>query len=195
MPGTACSKQFKEIPMSRIPVLEPARAQRNVKDLLAAVNKSLGLTPNVFRVAAQSSAALAGLIGLNSALAGGGLGAKTRESIALVVAQANACDYCLSAHTALGRAAGLSDADIAQARDGKAADPKAAAAVRFARSVVETRGGVSDADLASVRQAGFGDGDIVEIVANVVSNIFTNYINRVAATDIDFPVVNAREAA
>jgi len=111
--------------MSRIPALDPAAVQGKAKDLLDAVQKALGVTPNMFRVAAHSPAALEGLLGLNAAVNHGALAAKVREQVALAVAENNSCDYCLSAHTFLGRHAGLSDADIVQARQGRAGDPKA----------------------------------------------------------------------
>jgi uncharacterized peroxidase-related enzyme len=177
--------------MSRIPAIDPAAAQGKAKDLLDAVHKALGVTPNMFRVAAQSPAALEGLIGLNGAVQRGKLGPKVREQIALALAESNGCDYCLSAHSYLGKHAGLSDADLAQARQARAADPKAAAALRFAAKLVEHRGHVTDSDFAEVRRAGFADGEIVEIVAATVLNIFTNYLNIAADTDIDFPVVRA----
>jgi uncharacterized peroxidase-related enzyme len=177
--------------MSRIPALDPAAAQGKAKDLLDAVEKSLGITPNMFRVAAQSPAALEGLLGLNGAVAHGTLGPKVREQIALAVAENNRCDYCLSAHTFLGEHAGLSDADVARARQGRAADLKTDAAVRFAQSLLESHGHPSDAELAAARQAGFSDGEIVEVVAITALNVFTNYLNRVAETDIDFPVVRS----
>ena len=177
--------------MSRIPALDPTVMQGKARDLLDAVQKSLGAIPNMFRVAAQSSAALEGLLSLNGAVAHGTLGPKVREQIALAVAESNHCDYCLSAHTVLGKHAGLNEADVARARQGRAADLKAAAAVRFAQSLLESHGHPSDAELAAARQAGFSDGEIVEIVAITALNVFTNYLNRVAETDIDFPMVRS----
>ena len=180
--------------MSRIPAVSLPAPDPKAQGLLDAVHGALGVTPNLFRVAAQSPAALDALVGLNGALGHGKLKAKARESIALAVAEANACDYCLSAHTALGKGAGLSDADIAAAREARSSDAKIAAIVRFARTVVETRGRATDSDLAAVRGAGLSDGEIVEVVANVVVNLFTNYLNHVAGTEIDFPVVRAGHA-
>jgi len=181
--------------MSRIQPVDPAVAKGKAKDLLDAVQKALGLVPNLYRVAAQSPAALAGLVGLNGALAQGVLGAKLRARIALGVAERNGCDYCLSAHTVLGKGAGLDDADMAQARDGRATDPKTDAALRFAVGIVERRGQTSDAELATLRQAGYNDAEIVEIVSVTVLNILTNYLNHVAATEIDFPIVRTRVPA
>lgn len=181
--------------MSRIPAVNPSTITAGkVRELLAGVQKSLGAVPNLYRVVAQSPAALEGVLGLTGALARGRLGARLREQIALTVAQANGCDYCLSAHTALGKGLRLSDAELASARQGRASDPRDEAALRFAERVVERRGRVSDADLAEVRRAGYDDGQIVELVANAVLNVFTNYLNQVAGTEIDFPVVRAGEA-
>jgi uncharacterized peroxidase-related enzyme len=180
--------------MSRIPPVDPATAQGKVKDLLGAVQQALGVTPNLFRVTAQSPAALEGLLGLNGALQRSKLSAKLREQIALRVAEKNRCDYCLSAHSVLGKHAGLAEDDIAAAREARAGDARTTAALHFVSAVLAQAGGVSDAELASIRHAGFGDGEIVEIVTVTVLNILTNYLNRVAATDIDFPVVRARVA-
>jgi uncharacterized peroxidase-related enzyme len=181
--------------MSRIQPVDPATAKGKAKELLDAVQKGLGLTPNLYRVVAQSPAALDGLLGLTGALAQGALGAKLREQIALGVAERNGCDYCLSAHSVLGKGAGLGDAEIAQARDSRAADPKTQAALRFAAGIVERRGQTTDTELATLRQAGYGDAEIVEIVSVTVLNILTNYLNHVAATEIDFPIVRTKVAA
>lgn len=175
--------------MSRIPALDPASGK--AQELLAAVAAKLGATPNLFKVAAHSPAALEGLLSLNGALGSGVLPGRTRESLAIAVAEVNGCDYCLSAHSLLGKGAGLSDADITLARAGRAADGKAEAALAFARAVVAQRGKVGDADLAAARAAGLDDGALVEVVAHVAMNIFTNYLNNVAETEIDFPVVRS----
>jgi uncharacterized peroxidase-related enzyme len=178
--------------MTRIPPVDPAVTAGKVRELLASVQKSLGATPNLYRVIAQSPSALEGVLGLTGALARGRLGPRLREQIALTVAEANACDYCLSAHTALGRGLRLSDTELALARQARASEPRDEAALRFAARVIERRGRLDDADLAEVRRAGFDDGQVVEIVANTVLNVFTNYLNQVAETEIDFPVVRAR---
>lgn len=155
-----------------------------------------GKVPNLIRVIANSPAALSGYVGLNGALKDGDIDAATRERIALATAEFDGCAYCLSAHTYLGRnVARLDDTEIAANRSGRSNDPQADAALRFARAVLETRGHVADADLAAVRAAGFGEGEIVEIVLHVVANILTNYVNEVAQTAIDFPQVAPRRAA
>jgi uncharacterized peroxidase-related enzyme len=161
--------------------------------LLEAVNKQIGSVPNLFRVVGNSPAALEGYLGLNGALGKGKLEAKTRERIALAVAELNGCDYCLSAHAYLGKnLAKLDDAEILANREGGSSDPKADAALRFAAKVVVARGHVTDADVAAVKAAGYDDAQVMEIVAHVALNTLTNYVNEVAKTEIDFPVVNHR---
>jgi uncharacterized peroxidase-related enzyme len=166
------------------------------RPLLEAVKKLLGTVPNLFRMVSNSPAALEGYVGLLGALSKGALPAATHERIALAVADANGCGYCLSAHSWLGKnVAKLQDAEMAANRAGASLDPQAAAAVRFARQVMESRGHVSDAELRAVRDAGYTDAQVIEIVQHVALNTWTNYINSVANTAIDFPVVAARKAA
>ncbi len=170
----------------------PAAAQ----PLLAGVKAKLGSVPNLFRLLAVSPAALEGYLGLSGALGKGSLDVRTRERIALAVAEFNGCGYCTSAHAFIGKnMAGLTDAEIAANRNGSSTDDRAAAAVRFAVRVVEARGQVSDADVASIRLAGYSDAEVVEIVLHVALNTLTNYVNEVAETTIDFPAVKARDAA
>ena len=182
--------------MSRLPTpasieASPAASQ----PLLQAVKKQLGVVPNLFRLVGNSSAALEGYLGLNGALAKGALEAATRERIALAVAEINGCDYCLSAHSYLGKnLTKLSDAEIAINRNGGSTDPKADAAVRFAVKLVNARGHVSDADIGAVKGAGYTDAQVIEIVLHVALNTLTNYVNEVAKTEIDFPVVTAKAA-
>ncbi|QND68517.1 peroxidase-related enzyme [Mesorhizobium loti] len=170
----------------------PAAAQ----PMLQAVEKQLGVVPNLFRMVANSPAALEGYLGMSGALAKGRLPAPTRERIALAVAEINGCSYCLSAHSYLGKnLAKLDEAEMIANRHGGSTDPKAAAAVRFAAKVAQSRGHVGDEDLFAVRLAGYDDGQIIEIVQHVALNVWTNYINEVARTEIDFPAVSARDAA
>lgn len=177
--------------MSRLTIPTRENAPVNAQPLLNAVEKQLGIVPNLFRLVAQSPAALEGYLGLNAAL-GRTLDAKTRERIAITVAEANGCDYCLSAHTYLGlNLAKIDETEIALNRAGRSGDAKADAAVVFARQVIAVRGKVSDADISAVRLAGFTEAQVIEIVASVALNVLTNYINNVAETDIDFPVVLA----
>lgn len=165
------------------------------KPILDAVHKQLGVVPNMFRLIASSPAALQGFAANNVALTKT-LDVKTRERIALAVAQVNGCDYCLSAHSYLGlNLAKISPEEVALNRQGRSSDARADAAVRFAAKIVRERGRVTDADIGSVRDAGLSDGQIIEIIAVAVENVFTNLLNIVAKTEIDFPIVLAAEAA
>jgi uncharacterized peroxidase-related enzyme len=179
--------------MSRlaIPALDDVPAAS--KPILDAVNQQLGVVPNMFRLLATSPAVLQGFVANNGAL-GKTLDLKTRERIALAVAQVNGCDYCLSAHSYLGlNMAKITPEEIALNRKGQSGDGKADAAVAFAAKVVRERGHVSAEDVQAVRDAGYADTQIVEIVAVTAENIFTNILNVVAEVDIDFPVVRATE--
>jgi uncharacterized peroxidase-related enzyme len=181
--------------MSRIAIPTREAAPEAAQPLLAAVEKQLGAVPNLFRLLSLSPAALQGYLSLNGALTRA-LDVKTRERIALAVAEVNGCHYCLSAHTYLGlNLVKLDAAEIALNRQGRSSDPKADAAVAFAARIARNRGRVSDADVAAVRDAGYSDAQIVEIVALVAENVFTNFLNNVADTAIDFPVVEAAIAA
>ncbi len=136
-----------------------------------------------------------GYLGFSGALAAGVLSAKLREQIALAVGERNGCDYCVAAHSMMGKGAGLDPREITDARKGVSADPKANAALQFATAIVDGRGHVADEDLAAVREAGFDDPEITEIVTNVGFNIFTNYFNHVAEPVVDFPKVEPIETA
>jgi uncharacterized peroxidase-related enzyme len=182
-------KHYETNNMNRITQIEPAGATGKTKQLLDAVQTKLGLVPNLARVLANAPAALEGYISFSGALAGGSLNAKVREQISLTVAESNLCGYCLSAHTFIGGKVGLSAQEIADARHATAANAKSDAILKLARSIIVQRGEISDADLHPARAAGLTDGEIVETVANVALNIFTNYINHVAGTVIDFPEV------
>jgi uncharacterized peroxidase-related enzyme len=161
--------------------------------LLESVKKSLGSAPNLFRVMGVSTPTLEGYLGLYGALSKGELEAPTRERIALAISELNGCDYCLSAHTYLGKnLAKLDDAEMAANREGGSKDAKADAAVRFAAKVWRAKGSVSDGDLQAVRAAGFSEAQALEIVMHVVLTTLTNYVNEVAKTEIDFPLVQHR---
>lgn len=160
------------------------------RPFLAAVQKQIGFVPNLFRTVASSPAALEGYLGLSAALAKGSLPAATRERIALAVAAINGCDYCLAAHSYIGaNLAKLDSAEIAANRAGFSNDPKADAAVRFASKVARERGHVDDDALRLVKIAGYGEAEIIEIVLHVALNTWTNYLNTVAETVVDFPPV------
>ena len=185
-----------ETTVSRITIPTVEQAPDASKPLLAAVKQQLGVVPNLMKVVGNSPAALEGYLALNGALAKGKIDVKLRERIALAVAEYNGCYNCLLAHDYLGRnIAKLGQDELDAARDGRSSDPRADSALRFARRVAESRGRVSDADLAAVRLAGFDEAGVIEIVVNVALNVLTNYVNNVAATDIDFPKVHAKLAA
>jgi uncharacterized peroxidase-related enzyme len=173
--------------MSRIPTIDTNQATGKSRELLDGVQAKLGMTPNVMRVMANSPAVLDAYLQFSGALGRGELSAKTREQIALTVAQANSCDYCLSAHSAIGKSVGLTSEQIRDARLGTAVDSKSAAILKFSSQLVEKRGLVTDADLKAVRDAGASDAEITEVVAGTALNLFTNYVNHVAETEVDFP--------
>jgi uncharacterized peroxidase-related enzyme len=178
--------------MARLTVVNPDKAVAPAKNLLAAVQKKLGLVPNMTRGMAANPVVLEGYLALAGALSRGKLGARLGELVALTVAEANGCDYCLSAHTAIGGGLRIDAGELDAARDARSSSPATAAALNFARRVVDTRGHVSDNDIEAVRAAGYDDAAIGELVALVALNAFTNYFNSVAATEVDFPRVAAR---
>jgi uncharacterized peroxidase-related enzyme len=174
--------------MSRIAIPTVEQSPAASQPLLAAVFQQLGVVPNLMKMVGNSPAALEGYLALSGALSKGVLNAPLRERLALATAQFNGCDYCLAAHSYLGKnLAKLSDAEITAARRAGSSDASADAALRFAHRVAAERGHVNGADLAAVRAAGFDDAAVVEIVVNVALNVLTNYINNVAETEIDFP--------
>lgn len=181
--------------MPRINVVTHETANADQKALLDAIQSQLGVVPNFLKVFANSPDALRAFLGLHGIANAGALDALTRERIALALAQQNACQYCLSAHTAIGRKTGLDDAEIEANRAGSSRDAKAAAAIRFARALVAHSGEVTSSELADVRNAGYGDAEIVEIITHVGMNILTNILGKASRVDIDFPKVELRVAA
>ncbi len=181
--------------MARMTQISDAAAAPEAAALFTAIRGKIGMVPNLYRVAANQPKALAAMLGLNEILAGGAFDARTREAIALAVAGANGCDYCASAHAAISAGLKVAPAMIEAHLRGRSDEPRTAAILRLATAIVGARGKVADSDLADARKAGLTEADIVETVANVVANIFTNYLNHVAVTDIDFPVVSAGKAA
>ena len=177
--------------MSRISPIDRNTSSDSLRRTFDAVQKQLGVVPNMMRTMAQSPSVLQGYLALGDSLRKGALPAALQERIALVVAETNECDYCLSAHTVLGRGAGLSDDQILASREARDADVKVGAALQFARAIVERRGAVSDQEFARARTAGLTDGEIAEVIAHVALNVFTNYFNRAVQTEIDFPKVTA----
>jgi uncharacterized peroxidase-related enzyme len=181
--------------MPRVNPVDPASAEGRAKELLDAVKASLGATPNMTTTMARS-AVLEGWLGLNGALHKGSISTADGERIAIAVAQANECSYCLSAHTYLGtNVPRLDGAEIDRARSFASADPKSAAVLAFAEAVLRATGGVSDADVEAARQAGLTDAELGDIVGHVAVNVLTNLFNRTFAVDVDFPVVEPRQHA
>jgi len=181
--------------MARIAPIELEEASPKTGAALDVVQKRLGMVPAMMRTMARSSAVLDGYLNLNAALSRTTLPTSLREQIALTVSEINGCEYCLAAHTALGRMAGLSVDEITDSRRGVSTDRRTETVLRFARSIVEQRGRVDDAEVSRVRAAGLSEGEVAEIVALVALSIFTNYFNLVAGTELDFPAADALEAA
>jgi len=181
--------------MPRIKPVDPASATGDAKTLLDGVRAGIGVVPNIFATMARAPKALEGFLALNSALGKGLLPASLREQIALAVAGENSCDYCASAHTAVGKGTGLGAEELARNLQGRSEDARVEAALVFARKVVAERGWVAESDIQALRDAGFGDGEVVEIVTHIGVNLFTNYFNHIAGTEIDFPVVRATTEA
>ncbi|MER6434425.1 carboxymuconolactone decarboxylase family protein [Streptomyces sp900105245] len=175
--------------MPRLSLVDTTTASPQAKTLLNKVENALGVTPNMMRAMAVSSAVLDAYLSFSGSLSKGALSGAVREQIALVTAVENHCEYCYAAHHVLGERAGVSTEDLKTAGSAQASDPKVESALQFAKTVIETRGFVSDEALDAVRAAGHSDGEIGEIVANIALNIFTNYFNSVARTEIDFPAV------
>jgi uncharacterized peroxidase-related enzyme len=178
---------------NRIAPVDPQHVTGKTRGLLDQVCAKIGLVPNLFRVLANAPVALEGYMNFSAALAGGTLNDRIREQIALAVAESNLCDYCRSAHTFLGEKAGLTPDEITNAIRASSADPQINAILKLARAIVVQRGEVRDSDLQQARAAGLTDGEVVETVANVALNIFTNYVNHVARTVVDFPQVTFGE--
>ena len=181
--------------MTRVQLIDPANTTAGRAASLAQIQAAFGATPNMFRAVANSPAALASMWGAFGALGKGTIGARLGEQIAVAVAELNRCDYCLAAHTALGKGAGLSAQELAAAQGAKSGDPKTAAALAFASEVVKLRGQVGADAVARLRDAGYGDEQIVEILAHVALNIFTNYVNVVFDVPLDFAPVPLLAAA
>ncbi|WP_034060718.1 carboxymuconolactone decarboxylase family protein [Lacinutrix jangbogonensis] len=180
---------------TRIKTLNPATATGKAKELFNAVQKKLGFIPNLIKVFGNSPATLQTYLSLGELTASGEFTNKYREQLALAIAETNSCNYCLSAHTAIGKMNGLTDEQTEQSRQGLANDQKAQAGLQFAQAVTANRGQVSTEAIGDVKAAGFNDGEILEIVLNVVSNTLTNYVNHLAKTEVDFPSVEAGKYA
>ena len=178
--------------MSRIAAVVSSNVDAKVATTLSQVKASVGMVPNLFATLGHSPVALEGYLSLSKTLSRGRLSARQRDILALVVGQQNECQYCLSAHTASAKAAGVSEADALKARGGDGEDPFERALASFAKKIVRQRGHVADEDIENARKAGIDDGLMMEVVANVALNTLTNYANELAGTEIDFPVVKVK---
>ena len=173
--------------MPRIQPIDRTMAPAGTQRLLAGAETKLGMLPNMIATMAQSPAVARAYLSFAQALSGGVLPAQLREQIALAVGQVNRCGYCVAAHSAIGSSIGLSEDELRDARTATSPDRKTEAALQFARRIVDKQGFVSDDDIHEIRNAGYGDSEIAEITGHVVLNLFTNYFNHVARTDVDFP--------
>lgn len=177
--------------MTKQRINEPGAAAMNeeTKGLLEAVKNKFGMVPNTFKVMANSNSVLKGLLMLDESMGAGKLPFETRNEISIAVSELNKCPYCLSAFTAIGKGAGVSEKELHSCRLAFSENPKIDSALKFAKKILEKRGGVSNDDVEMVRSAGYSDAEMLEIVGNVVLYTFFNYINLVASTEVDFPLV------
>lgn len=175
--------------MPRISAVTLNNADATIAATLNGVKAKIGMIPNLFATFALAPAALNGYLAFSDSLSKGRLNARQREVVALAVSQVNSCQYCLSAHTMLGKGAGMSEACTLDARHGKASDPLENAIAAFAVKVARQHGMVSDDELNAAKKSGLDDALIVEVIANVAFTVLTNYTNNVAKTDVDFPIV------
>lgn len=174
---------------ARIPILDPAAAEGQARELFNVIKSKFGMVPNDLKTMGQAPAVLDGYLSLNSSLAKGNLTKAQREQIALAVSQENGCEYCLAVHSLTAKLAGLTPDQVAAARRGKSTDRKAQAVLNLAHNILQRHGKVSDSQLAEARAAGLTDAEVVEVVGNVAVMTLTNFLNNVAQPDIDFPRV------
>lgn len=173
--------------MQRLNSVNPEAAKGRTQELLNTVNEAFGTIPNTAQVMANSPAVLESFLSFSSAMGGAKIGEKLHNQLKLNTSEANSCNYCTSILCAVAPSSGLSADDILAGRTGKSEDHRTEAALKFAESILENRGKVSDQEITKVREAGFDDAEIVEIVASVVLGCFTNFLNNVADTELDVP--------
>jgi alkylhydroperoxidase family enzyme len=173
--------------MQRLNSVNPQVTQGRTKELLETVQQAFGVVPNTAKVMANSPAVLESFLAFSAVMGGAKIGTKLHNQVKLTTSETNSCDYCTSILSAVAPSAGLSPADILAGRTGESEDRRTKAALTFAHAVLESRGKVGDEQLAAVREAGYVDAEIVEIVASVVLGCFTNFLNNVADTELDVP--------
>ena len=174
---------------TRINPIKLSEAQGETKLMLNNIQAAFGTVPNIFRVLANSETSLSALLGFNGTLSSGKLDRQIAERIAILTAVENGCDYCHAAHSHIAKSVGVTEEEIKLSRTANSSDPKVEAALKFARSIVVNKGKVSDEEFANLKNQGFSDGEILEIVANVALNFYTNFINNITKPEIDFPKV------
>lgn len=177
--------------MARLNVVTPAQATGQTKALYDAIQGAIGMVPNIYQGLGNSPTALEGALHTDGLLKKGQLGGAEIEAIKLAVSQAYGCNYCLAAHTLLGKKAGLSDADALAVRRGNVQQPRLAALVKFVNAAIRPEARIADADLAAIRAVGYSDAQIAEIVQTIAQTVYTNLFNRVHQTPVDFPAAPA----
>ncbi len=176
--------------MARMNLVEHEQATGRTREALDKMKKKTGQIKNIVKLMANSHVGLEAYMKLNEVLASGSLDTPTRERVALAVGEQTGCQYCVSAHTLIGKHAGLSADEMVENRKGSSSDPKMAAIVRFAREAVATNGHVQDTVLEDLRANGVTDAEIVEVIVAVILNLYTNLLNHVGDPEIDFPKVS-----
>lgn len=176
---------------ARIQPVDPNQVTGQSQEMFQAIRSRMGKVPNMMRTMAHSPALLGGYLGLSSSLDQGVLSPSLRQQIALYVSQVNHCEYCLSAHSLIGKHAGLSPDAILEARQGRADDPKDQALLNLVADLLEHHGNISDEQLSAVRQAGVSDAELSEVVGHVALTVLTNFFNQLSGAEVDFPFVSA----
>lgn len=174
--------------MSRIEPVSEGHAEPSAQPILNMIQKRFGRLPNMFQNMANSPATLQAFASLSECCEKTSLPPKLRHEIELVMAEANACTYCIAAHSQLAKAMRFTEQDILQARRGIANDPKSQAILSFCKAVVEKKGSVSDQEVQLLRDQGVSDKELCEILLVINFNMFTNYFNKIADTEVDFPL-------
>lgn len=172
--------------MNRIAPVDPATAQGRTRELFAVVQQTFGTIPNATKVMANSPPVLESFLAFSAAMGGVAIGNPLHTQLKLTASESNECHYCTALLSAVAPGAGLTPADVLSGRTASATDPRVDAGLKFGRAVLESRGQVSDEAIQAARRAGLSDADLVETVASVVLGCFTNFLNNVAQTELDF---------
>ena len=175
--------------MPRIQPVSDDQASPEAAEIFGAITQKIGKVPNLYRTLGHAPSVLGGLLQLGDVLDGGSLSAPVKEQIALRVANRNACDYCESAHTTIGKMVGLTEDQTVEARRGRADDAHAQAVLALTDAILEREGFVTNDQLQAARDAGLTDGQVFEVVGQVIKNYFTNFVNHIAETEVDFPAI------